>query len=191
MLEGRLVRLRALEQSDVERAYTWVNDREVTQYLLLRYPMSRSQEEKYLAEAAEQGNSFPDVRLAIETKDRVHIGMCGLHRGSSEDRHTSLGIMVGDKSYWSNGYGSDAVMTLLRFAFDQMNMNKVELGVFEFNARAIACYRKCGFVEEGRRREHYFQDGRYWDIIDMSTLRREYEAMQPNQADATAAGPQA
>jgi len=46
VLEGRLVRLRALERSDVERAYTWVNDREVTQYLLLRYPMSRSQEEK-------------------------------------------------------------------------------------------------------------------------------------------------
>jgi len=184
MLEGRLVRLRALERVDVERAYTWVNDREVTQYLLMRYPMSRAQEEKYLAEAAEQGNSFADVRLAIETKDGVHIGMCGLHRASPEDRHASLGIMVGDKSYWSNGYGSDAVMTLLRFACDQMNLNKVELGVFEFNTRAIACYRKCGFVEEGRRREHYFQDGRYWDVIDMSILRREYEVLQPNQTEA-------
>jgi len=177
MLEGRLVRLRALEAGDVERAYGWVNDREVTQYLLMRYPMSRAQEEKYLAEASTQGNSFPDVRLAIETTDGVHIGMCGLHRGSPEDRHTALGIMVGDKSYWSNGYGTDAVQTLLRFAFDQMNVNKVELGVFEFNQRAIACYRKCGFIEEGRRREHYFQDGRYWDIIDMSILRREWEAL--------------
>ena len=184
MLEGRLVRLRALERSDVERAYTWVNDREVTQYLLLRFPMSRGQEEKYLAEAAEQGNCYADVRLAIETKDGVHIGMCGLHHASPEDRHASLGIMVGDKSYWSNGYGSDAVMTLLRFAFDQMNLNKVELGVFEFNERAIACYRKCGFVEEGRRREHYFQDGRYWDITDMSVLRREYEALQRDRAEA-------
>ncbi len=188
MLEGRLTRLRALEQSDVERAYTWVNDREVTQFLLLRYPMSRAQEERYLAEAAEQGNSYADVRLAIETKDGVHIGMCGLHRGSPEDRHASLGIMVGDKSYWSNGYGSDAVMTLLGFAFDQMNLNKVELGVFEFNERAIACYRKCGFAEEGRRREHYFQAGRYWDIIDMSILRREYEASQSDRAGAAPAG---
>ncbi len=190
MLEGRVVRLRALERTDVERAYAWVNDREVTQYLLLRYPMSGAQEEKYLAETAEQGNSFADVRLAIETKDGVHIGMCGLHRGSAEDRHASLGIMVGDKSYWSNGYGSDAVITLLRFAFDQMNLNRVELGVFEFNARAIACYRKCGFVEEGRRREHYFQNGRYWDIIEMSILRREYEALQPGSAETTVAIPQ-
>ena len=178
MLEGHLVRLRALERSDVERAYTWVNDREVTQYLLLRYPMSRTQEEKYLAEAAEQGNGYADTRLAIETKDGLHIGMCGLHHGRAEDRHASLGIMVGDKSYWSNGYGSDAVMTLLRFAFEEMNLNKVELGVFDFNERAIACYQKCGFIEDGRRREHYFQSGRYWDIIDMSVLRREYEALQ-------------
>ena len=186
MLEGRLVRLRALERSDVERAYTWVNDREVTQYLLLRYPMSRTQEEKYLAEAAEQGNGYADTRLAIETKDGLHIGMCGLHHGSAEDRHASLGIMVGDKSYWSNGYGSDAVMTLLRFAFEEMNLNKVELGVFAFNERAIACYQKCGFIEDGRRREHYFQSGRYCDIIEMSVLRREYEALQQNQAAAAA-----
>jgi RimJ/RimL family protein N-acetyltransferase len=184
MLEGRLVRLRALEQSDAERAYTWVNDREVTQHLLMRYPMSRAQEERYLAETSEQGNSYGDIRLAIETKDGVHIGMCGLHHGSPEDRHASLGIMVGDKSYWSNGYGSDAVMMLLRFAFDQMNLNKVELGVFEFNERAIACYRKCGFVEEGRRREHYFQDGRYWDIIEMSVLRREYDASALDRNEA-------
>jgi len=61
-----LVRLRALEPADLERAYTWVNDREVTQYLMLRYPMSRAQEEKYLTETSGQGNSFGDVRLAIE-----------------------------------------------------------------------------------------------------------------------------
>ena len=177
MIEGRVVRLRALERTDVERAYAWVNDREVTQYLLLRYPMSRAQEEKYLAETAEQGNSFADVRLAIETKDGLHIGMCGLHHGSAEDRHASLGIMVGDKSYWSTGYGSDAVMTLLRFAFDQMNLNKVELGVFEFNARAIACYRKCGFVEEGRLRGDRYAEGRYWDTVVMAVLDEEFRAL--------------
>src|SRR5438093_5729475 len=94
MLEGRLVRLRALERADVERAYMWVNDREVTQYLLLRYPMSRGQEEKYLTEAAEQGNSHSEIRLAIETKDGVHIGMCGLHHASAltiVGSHASVG----------------------------------------------------------------------------------------------------
>ena len=181
MLQGKLVRLRGLEPTDLERAYGWVNDREVTQYLMLRYPMSLAQEQKYLTETSSQGSSFQDVRLAIETLDGTHIGMTGLHRARPEDRGAEFGIMIGDKSFWSNGYGTDALQTLLRFAFDQMNLHKVMLGVFEFNERAQACYRKCGFVDEGRFREEYFQDGRYWDVLRMSILRREWEALQVNQ----------
>jgi RimJ/RimL family protein N-acetyltransferase len=172
-----MVRLRALEPTDLENAYTWVNDREVTQYLMVRYPWSRAREEKYLREASAEDNGFGDVRLAIETKEGVHIGMCGLHRARPEDRGAELGIMIGDKSFWSNGYGTDCVRTLLRFAFEQMNMHKVALGVFEFNERAMACYRKCGFVDEGRFRQEYFQDGRYWDVVRMSILRGEWDAM--------------
>ena len=173
-----MVRLRALEPTDLENAYTWVNDREVTQYLMVRYPWSRAREEKYLQEASSEDNSFGDVRLAIETKEGVHIGMCGLHRARPEDRGAELGIMIGDKSFWSNGYGTDTVRTLLHFAFEQINMHKVALGVFEFNERAMACYRKCGFVDEGRFREEYFQDGRYWDVARMSILRGEWDEMQ-------------
>jgi RimJ/RimL family protein N-acetyltransferase len=189
MLEGKLVRLRALESSDIERAYTWVNDREVTHYLMLRYPMSRSQEEKYLSESSSEGSTFHDVRLAIETLGGVHIGMTGLHRARPEDRSAELGIMIGDKSFWSSGYGTDTVQTLLRFGFDTMNLHKVALGVFEFNERAYACYRKCGFVDEGRFREEYFQNGRYWDVIRMSILRSEWRALhQSATSEVTADG---
>ncbi len=176
MLEGRLVRLRALEPTDAERAYQWINDREVTQHLMTRYPWSLIAERQFLEEAARK-NSFEEARFAIDTKDGIHIGMCGLHRGRPEDRNVELGIMIGDKSFWSSGYGTDAMLTLLRFAFEQMNLHKVALGVFEFNERALAVYRKCGFVEEGRFRDDYFQDGRYWDIIRMSILQREWEAI--------------
>lgn len=177
MLEGKLVRLRAPEPSDLERVYTWINDREVTQFLIARYPMSHGDEERWLAAATVENGFANDVRLAIETRDGTHIGNCGLHRISAEDRHADLGIMIGDKSCWSNGYGTDAVMTLLRFAFHQMNLHRVSLGVFDFNDRAIACYRKCGFIEEGRERQVYFQDGQYHDIIRMSILRDEFEGL--------------
>jgi len=175
MIEGALIRLRALEPSDAERAHQWINDREVTQHLMTRYPWSLIAERQFLEEAARK-NSFEEARFAIDTKDGIHIGMCGLHRGRPEDRNSELGIMIGDKSFWSSGYGTDAMLTLLRFAFEQMNLHKVALGVFDFNERALAVYRKCGFVEEGRFREDYFQDGRYWDVIRMSLLRREWEA---------------
>ncbi len=176
MLEGKLVRLRALEPKDIERAYTWINDREVTRYLTARYPLSHADEQRWLDEAPTNGFAN-GVRLAIETKDGVHIGNLDLNQTRPEDRKAGLGIMIGEKAYWSNGYGTDAIVTLLRFAFHEMNLNRVWLQVFEFNERAIACYQKCGFKEEGRLRQDYYHDGRYWDSVAMGILRGEFDAL--------------
>jgi RimJ/RimL family protein N-acetyltransferase len=182
MIEGKLVRLRAIEPEDAERAHRWINDREVTRTLMARYPYSLAFEKEW-ADGASKENGFGETRFAIDTKDGVHIGVCGLHRGRPEDRNCELGIMIGEKDYWSQGYGTDTMLTAVRFAFDQMNMHKVTLGVFEFNDRAQAVYKKCGFVVEGRRREEYYQDGRYWDVIWMSVLDREFRALHGSAAD--------
>lgn len=187
MINGRLVRLRALEPEDAERAFRWINDREVTRFLMARYPISLAAEKEW-AEGAAKMPDFSDVRFAIETQEGEHIGICGLHRVSAEDRHAELGILIGEKDYWSRGYGTDAMITLLRFAFDQMNLHKVALGVFEFNGRGMTVYRRCGFVEEGRFREEIYRDGRYWDLVRMSVLRREFEALQGAAAAATGDG---
>ena len=64
---------------------------------------------------------------------------------------------------------------LLRFIFEQMNMNKVKLNVFSFNPRALRMYQTCGFKEEGRLRQELFRDGKYHDIILMGLLREEYQ----------------
>ncbi len=87
--------------------------------------------------------------------------------------------MIGDKSYWSRGYGTDAIVTLLRFGFDEVNLHRVALEVNEDNARAIACYRKCGFVEEGRLRDHRFRRGEYRDTLIMGVLAGEFRALHP------------
>jgi RimJ/RimL family protein N-acetyltransferase len=175
MLEGKLVNLRPLEAGDLDRCFTWINDREVTRYLTARYPISRAEEERWLT--GRPAADFSNVGLAIETKDGVHIGNVGLHDGQPENRKASLGIMIGDKDYWSNGYGSDAVVTILRFGFHEQNLNRVWLHVYDFNERAQACYRKVGFVEEGRLRQNFYQDGRYFDTIVMGILRSEFDAL--------------
>ena len=181
MLEGTLVRLRPLEPADLEREYRWINDREVTRYLAARYPIAMEQEERWLRELP--ANDFTHgVRLAIETKDGLHIGNLDLHQPNAEDRKAGLGIMIGDKDYWSNGYGTDAIVTLLRFGFEQMNLHRVWLHVFEFNERAIACYQKCGFQIEGRLRQHRYSEGRYWDVFVMAILRDEFEAVHGEPA---------
>jgi RimJ/RimL family protein N-acetyltransferase len=181
--QGKLVRFRAMEPEDAERAYRWINDREVTQFLMARYPISLAAERDWAATATKT-NDFTETRFAIETLDGVHIGVCGLHHGRPEDRWADLGIMIGEAEYRSQGYGTDAMLTLLRFGFYQMNLNKVTLGVFDINPRAQAVYNKCGFIEEGRGREEYYQDGRYVDVIRMGVLRREFDALHgPANAD--------
>lgn len=174
MIEGKLVNLRPPETSDLERNQRWVNDREVTHFLAFRYQMSLAAEEAWLRDVATKPTSYEHVFFAVETKDGVHIGNTNLFEIRPEDRKATLGIMIGEKAYWSKGYGSDAVRTLVAFAFEEMNLNRVELAVFDFNERAIAAYRKCGFVEEGRRRQALYKGGQYHDVLVMGVLREEF-----------------
>lgn len=85
------------------------------------------------------------------------------------------GIVIGEKEYWNRGYGSDALRTLLRFAFEELNLHRVFLHVFDFNERAIRCYEKVGFRHEGRLRQARFTEGRYVDELVMAVLREEWE----------------
>ena len=179
MLTGDLVRLRPLETSDLDRYVTWMNDPDVTRFLAgpARYPFSRADEEEWLT-AAMRRTKPPEITLAIETSaESRHIGTVSLHAVSAEERKAGFGIMIGDKESWSHGFGTDAILALLRFAFDEMNLNRIYLDVDEDNARAIACYRKCGFVEEGRKLQDRFLGGRYTDTILMAVLAAEFRAL--------------
>lgn len=191
MIEGTVVNLRAPDLADLERNHRWINDRDVTKYLggTARYAMSMAAEEAWMRTLCSQQMSYERVFFAIETKDGRHIGNTNLFNSSPEVRLAELGIMIGDKEYWNRGYGTDAMLTLVRFGFEQMNLHRIALGVFAFNDRAQAVYRKVGFVEEGRERDAYYQDGRYWDVLRMSILREEWDAAQGSRIEVEATAP--
>jgi RimJ/RimL family protein N-acetyltransferase len=173
MLKGSLVRLRPVESSDTERCWRWMNDKEVTLYLNHGTPVSRAEQQAWVEKVALQ-TPPPEMTLAIDTLEDRHIGIISLEGIENVNRLAELGIVIGDREYWSRGYGRDAILTLLRFAFNEMNLNRVWLDVHEDNARAIACYRKCGFIEEARLRQHRYKLGRYRDSLIMAVLRHEF-----------------
>jgi RimJ/RimL family protein N-acetyltransferase len=176
MIEGTIVDLRAQEMADLERNHRWLNDREVTRFLGSRYQFSLLAEENWMRERTSKPMAFGgDMGFAIEAKDGRHIGNTGLHAASPENRSADLGIVIGEKDCWGRGFGSDALRTLVRFAFEEVNLNRIALDVYDFNERAIASYRKCGFVEEGRRRKDAYREGAYHDIVMMSVLREDWE----------------
>jgi RimJ/RimL family protein N-acetyltransferase len=169
-IPGKRLRLRAIERSDIPTFVRWFNDPEVRHYLEMLMPMSQAQEERWFEAHLERGDSHI---FGIETLDGLLIGNIGLSDIDWRNRRAVLGIVIGEKEYWGKGYGTEAIMALLRFVFENMNLQRVDLKVFDYNQRAVRCYEKCGFKLEGRLRQAHFHDGEYHDELVMGILRNE------------------
>jgi RimJ/RimL family protein N-acetyltransferase len=102
------------------------------------------------------------------------IGVVGFKGLDWRNRLVECGLFIGERSHWDSGYGTDATRTLVRFAFRELNLNRVFLRVYEDNVRAIRCYEKVGFKVEGRLRQDRYRDGRYLDTLVMGLLREEF-----------------
>jgi len=171
VIPGKKTRLRAIECEDIPTFVRWLNDPEVRHYLKIYLPMSKAEEEEWFERQMEDDSGRV---FGIETGEGVLIGNVGLSDLDWKNRSAFLGIVIAEKEYWGRGYGSDAIVALLRFAFGEMNLHRIYLSVFDFNQRAIRCYEKCGFRPEGRAREALFRDGRYHDALQMAILRQEF-----------------
>jgi len=85
-----------------------------------------------------------------------------------------VGIFIGDDTKRGAGLGTEAMNLGLKYGFDALNFNNIHLRVFDFNERAKKSYEKAGFKEYGRRRQAYYLNGEYHDVIYMDILRQEY-----------------
>ncbi len=184
MLYGEKVRLRAIEREDIPRFLKWLNDPSLRRYLDMYLPLSRAQEERWFERQLEDEKNLV---FAIETLEGEHIGNIGLHEIDWKNGQAVLGIFIGEGDYWGQGYGTDAVRTLLRLAFEEMGLHRISLRVFDFNQRAIRCYEKCGFRHEGRQREAHFTEGRYHDVLLMGILAQEF-ALQEEHSKSKEGG---
>jgi len=173
MLQGDKVILRAVERDDMKRFHEL--ERNVDLVMLGEdewQPRPLAAFEKEFEKDLEQENRSS---FAIEVDGKL-IGGCNLHHSSRRDGSTEFGIGIYDPEYVGKGYGSDAIRTLLRWAFLIQNWRRVYLRTLACNERAIRAYRALGFVEEGRLREQAFFAGRYVDEVQMGMLRSEWEA---------------
>lgn len=173
--DGERVSLRAIEPDDLDRYLVWVNDPEVTRWLSLRYPIGRDGEREILGRLTRAGG-YEHAAFAVD--DRVtgeHLGTVSLFDTKAESRVAELGIFLGAKERWGEGIGYDALMTLLRFGFWEMNLRRVELSVLDGNVRAKALYERVGFEEVGRRPGHWYKHGSAIDDFVMSIDRGSFE----------------
>jgi len=148
----------------------WMNDRSVSDYFGGHHNLvSLSSAKKTLEEL--KGYRFAMILLDGD----IVIGHISLHDIDHLNRHAFLGIFIGDEEHRRKGYGAEAIRLVLHYGFKTLNLHSIMLSVHADNCAGIACYKKVGFREAGRRREWVFKDGKYIDNLYMDILTREFE----------------
>jgi RimJ/RimL family protein N-acetyltransferase len=178
LFEGELVRLGAINpETDVEAIARWSQDSEFIR--LMDSSIARPLQPKALREEMEKETIKPEnFQFSIRTlRDDPLIGYIGLWVNWLHGV-AWVGIGIGEKDCWGKGYGTDAMQVILRFAFEELNLYRVSLDVFEYNPRAVRSSENAGFSHEGRLRRCLNRNGRRWDLIYMGILRDEWFARQ-------------
>ena len=172
-LKGELVRLAAQNpETDAELFAQWSHD---GAYLrLLDTDPARGLTLKQAKEMLEEEIKDHQFRFMIRTltEDRA-IGFVGMWVNWLNDEGW-IGIGIGEPEFRGKGYGTDAMRVILRFAFTELNLHRVSLGLFAYNERALRSYEKAGFVLEGRTRHDVYRDGTRGDSLWMGILRTEW-----------------
>lgn len=170
MLKGDRVFLRSVERKDINIFYDIWSDEEIRKYDG-GYLVPPSKE--YLLENFNRYMNSNKKYLSIVNEKGVVIGYITYEEARDFSEIYSIGITLG-RDFISRGYGSDAIKTLLKFLFMNRGANRVELEVVDSNIRAIGCYKKCGFKEEGKKRKRYFIEGEFRDLLIMGIIKEEY-----------------
>lgn len=162
---------RSVDEDVIEKFTEWLNDFETTDYIGRSAQLTTLDgERKYFENTKEDAYSF----FIIRNEDDQLIGTVSLEQIDHINRRATLGIFIGDKSGRNKGYGTEAIGLILEYGFKYLNLNNIKLDVMEFNERAQACYKKCGFKEYGRRRKAEFLYGKYYDRVEMDILAEEF-----------------
>ncbi len=181
IFDGERVRLVALDPEEGARPYIrWCRDSEYQRLAdddAIRL-WELGQEKEFSEKLLESVYLF---MIRTRAEDKV-IGTLDLHNINWSVGDAWVGIGVGEREYWGRGYGTEAMQLIVRYGFEQLNLRRISLTVFEYNQRAVHSYQKIGFQEEGRMRQWVNREGRRWDLIYMGLLRADWEALNPRIA---------
>lgn len=168
-LVGERIYLSPMNEADAETYVKWLNDFSVTDGLGTSSRINAVEGEREWLRQNAGAYQFAMVRL----EDDQLLGNCGIQGLDHVRQCAEVGLFIGEEENRNKGYGAEALKLLLDYGFDYLNLHNIMLKVFSFNERAIACYKKVGFQEFGRRRQAYYLQGQFYDEVFMDILRSE------------------
>jgi RimJ/RimL family protein N-acetyltransferase len=176
MWTGKLVRLTGLKKEDAKAFSSWHDDAGFLR--LIDAELARPRTEEEIQKWFEDWQKDPkEIAFAVRKLDSDEmLGFIALEGILLQHGVAWLGVGIGDRNQWDKGYGRDAISLLLKYGFDELNLHRIQLTVFEYNERGVALYEKLGFRREGVYREFMQREGRRYDMYLYGLLRREWAA---------------
>ena len=167
-LEGNKTILRPYdERTDLDHFVTWVNDESIRLFMgSFLLPWTRVAEQKAMERHGK--HTRDDIFLVLEDKESgACFGTMGIHRIDWLSRFGTTGALIGNPKFRGKGFGTDAKMALLRYAFHTLNLRQIWSSVLAINGRSHAYLKKTGYVETGRFPERHYRNGVYVDEVIM------------------------
>ena len=177
-LTGEKVLLRSLELEDLNIFCSWFADHEVIKYSMGTWfmPWSRYETEMWLKRTLQDKETL--TLGVVEKATNQLIGYAGITSISRINHAGEYYILLGEKSSWGKGYGTEVTRLIVHYGFATLNLHRIMLTVSNLNSGGVTAYTRAGFQQEGVMRQACYRDGMYHDKIVMAILRPEWEAVQ-------------
>jgi RimJ/RimL family protein N-acetyltransferase len=178
LLRGSKVRLVALTADDAPVIARWYEDSDFMRLFDARpaYPKTEAELRQWVEESHQDQNAYLFGIRALEND--ALVGTLEIDGIIWAHRVCGTGLAIGHRADWGKGYGTDASLLGLRFAFGELNLHRVTITVFSYNERSIALVERLGFQREGTFREFLERDGRRYDMLLYGMLRHEWRERQ-------------
>ena len=173
MIIGKKIILRAIEENDLQILLKWTNDPSISELVGgWSFPLSiGNQKEWYINNLKDPKNK----RFIVETKESKAIGLTGLWSIDWQNRHALTALKIGEKNIRGKGYGTDAIMTIMAYAFFEVGLNKLWGEIINYNIASYKAYiEKCGWKVEGILRQHIYRKGKFYDLIRVGILKESF-----------------
>ncbi|MFC3525946.1 N-acetyltransferase [Marinococcus halophilus] len=175
------VELVPFEQAHYEKLIEWVPTADFLKQWsgeAFTYPLTAEQLDEY---RKQQEGDKPErlIYTALHQATGEPVGHISLGVINYHDRSGRIGkVLVGDEKMRGTGLGQWMVREVCRTAFDELQLHRVALGVFDFNVSALRCYERAGFQREGLKRDLRLVGNTYWSLVEMSMLEDEWEKLR-------------
>ncbi|NJD21481.1 MAG: GNAT family N-acetyltransferase [Melioribacter sp.] len=168
-LSSSSIYLRPWQDEDIDLLYKGLNDPDVRETLFTFRPKSK---EELMEEMKKDLSNEKNILLTIcECSSNQPVGITAFYRIDYISRAAIFFLSLYDSSKWNHGYGSEATKLMIDYAFNILNLNRIQLHVSTENPKAISIYEKNGFILEGKLREAMYHNNRYVDFNVMSIIR--------------------